>query len=66
VETLTVGRRVTTDPLQPPPPRVESERQAAEDLLRRVDEALVRLRQETRGLANAREQYRRRQEGTRR
>lgn len=51
--------------LDSPPPRAEGERHASEDLLRRVDEAVENLRREAHGLQNAREQYRRRLEGTR-
>lgn len=41
----------------------DAERAAADDLLKRVDEAIEALKGETKGLINARNQYRRRQQG---
>lgn len=64
--TTALGRLVAGDELRPPPPQGADERRAAEDLLRRVDEAIATLRREAIGLSNAREQYRRRMDGTRR
>lgn len=61
----THARLLAVDGRQPPPPMTSDEQRTSEELLRKVDEAVATLRREAMGLENAREQYRRRQEGMR-